>query len=128
MTRRRAQRTVLAAALGSLLFPSFFEQGFSYGQTALDNARSGAVRSRAPGRMVNAGVAQAIAFGGAARAGIPITETSRPKSFRTDALTRSITLIFEQLNQAISLFHNLLLARAGKPPVLPTKSAPIAAW
>lgn len=82
-------------------------------QTAAENARGGAVRGRAPGDMVSAGVARAIEFANAARAGVQITEVAPVSSFRTDAMVASITALFEELNQAMLIIGNLLLARSG---------------
>lgn len=85
------------------------------GQSAADNASIGAVRSRAPGNMVSAGVARAFELHDVARGGIDITETSRPISIRAQALAEAITTVFDQLNQALALLQSLILARAGEP-------------
>ena len=82
-------------------------------QTAADNARSGAVRGRTPGKMVGAGVARALEFANAGRAGVQIVEVAPASSFRTNAMVASIAALFEQLNQAMLVIGNLLLARSG---------------
>lgn len=118
---------------GVLVLPTLFALAFgatAYGQnnvagnTALENARAGAARGRAPGNMVSAGVAQAQAAANFARAGIEITETSRPTSWRTEFLVDAIETVFEQLNQAIALFSNLLVLRAGGEPGIPVDLSP----
>jgi len=83
------------------------------GRTALEAARGGAVRSRAPGNMVSAGVAAAITFSDAARAGLEITATSRETSIRDQAIADSIDIIFEQLNTLLVFLDAALQARAG---------------
>jgi len=92
-----------------------FGQSLAPAQTALDNAAAAGARS--PGNMVTAGVAQHQAFGGHVTV---ITEAGPPEvePFR-QAIVASLEILFEQLNQALLLFHNLLLARAGRPPALP---------
>lgn len=89
-------------------------QVITSGQNPLDNAA--AAGARAPGDMVIAGVAQAAAFANAGRAGVEITETTRPTSVRAQALADSIAILFEQLNQAIAAFQSLLLLRSGSSP------------
>jgi len=82
-------------------------------QTAAENA--GAARSRAPGNMVSAGVSRAFDPHEAARAGIDITETSRPTSVWAQGMAEWITDSFERLNQILDLFQDLLVSRAGAP-------------
>lgn len=89
------------------------------GQSALTNSSAGAVAFRAPGNLVIAGVARLQQQTALAQAPIEITETTPAFSIRTQLLVDSINIIFDQLNQAISLFSNLLLARAGLPPNIP---------
>lgn len=101
------------------LTPGGYAQSFPSGQTAADNARAGSVRLRDPGNMVNAGVAAAIDFSNNAQAPIEIVVTSLPTSIRAQLIADSLQIVFDELNQAIVLFHNLLLARAGKPPIIP---------
>jgi hypothetical protein len=88
------------------------------GNTALENARAGSVRGRAPGNIVTAGVARAQNAANFARGGVEITETSRPVHWRVDFLVEAINIVFEQVNQAIALFANLLAVRAGGEPVI----------
>jgi len=77
-------------------------------------------RSRAPGNLVSAGVARARAANNSGVQGFEITETDNgDPSFWTEFLTRAIPIVFGQINQAIVLFENLLLARAGQPPSIP---------
>lgn len=100
------------------------------GRTALENARGGEVRRRSPGNMVQAGVAQAEMFGRGAAIGVDVTDTEEPPSIFAELLAESITFLFEQVNEAIDMFTNLLLLRAGESPdlssltgSLPTSSA-----
>jgi hypothetical protein len=95
------------------------------GRTALENARGSAIRNpeaRTPGNLVQEGVARAREFGRGADIGVDVTETSRPPSLRAQILAESIEIVFDQLNTAITLFHNLILARGGRSPRL---SSPI---
>jgi len=104
----------------SLSTPAF-AQVMAPGMTPLEAVSSGAVRSRAPGNMVTAGVAAALALADAARGGVEITETACPTSIRAQLLADSIAAVFEQLNQLLVGFTNLLLARAGlTTPASPT--------
>ena len=89
-----------------------------------ENASPGAVALRAPGNMVRAGVARAQEFARTAAAGVEITQVERP-SVWAQALAESIATVFNQLNTGIVLFQNLLPARAGRPPVLPTTITPV---
>jgi len=68
--------------------------------------------------MVDAGVVAALNFSDRARAGVEITETEPPTSIRAQLLADVIAEVFEQINQLITLFDNLLRARAGQPPVI----------
>ena len=99
-----------------------FGQSLAPAQTALDNAAAAGTRS--PGNMVSAGVAQHQEFGGHVTV---ITEPGGPpevEPFR-QAIVASLEVLFEQLNQALLLFHNLILARAGRPPALGLKAVRI---
>lgn len=88
------------------------------GSFAHDNV-SGA-RARAPGNLVSAGVARAQLANNSGVRGFEITETAKDDlGFWGEFLTRAIPIVFEQINQAIALFENLLLARAGLPPSIP---------
>ena len=114
--RRRMRHAWELAAAGLLaLQSSSLAQIMPPGQSAAENASIGAIRSRAPGHMVGAGVARAFEPHDAARGGIDITETSRPTSIRAQALADAITIVFDQLNQALALLQNLVLVRAGEP-------------
>ena len=93
-----------------------FGQSIAGQQTALDNAADAG--SRSPGNMVTAGVAQHQAFGGHVTV---ITESGPPvpEPF-PQIIAASLEALFDQLNEALLLFHNLILARAGRPPAIPT--------
>ena len=94
------------------------------GNTALENARIGAVQGRSPGNLVAAGVAHAQAAADFAKAGIEITETSLPMSWETQFLVNAVGIVFEQLNQAITVVANLLVVRAGGTPSIPVDLIP----
>ncbi len=83
------------------------------GQTAFENASAGSIAARAPGNMVNAGLARAQDFANNAAAGVQITETGHPTSIWAQALADSITIILDQVNLAILFVRNQLLLRAG---------------
>lgn len=94
------------------------------GQHPFDNVSGGAVAARAPGNMVNAGVGRAQAAADFARGGIDIVETSRPMSPRAVFLVDAIEIIFEQLNRTLLYLGNILLQRAGLPPLVPQVTQP----
>ncbi len=106
---------VLVLAAISLFTEPVFGQAIAGAQTALEAVSGGVVRSRAPGIMVSVGVAQAISFADAARAGVVITETSRPTSRLTDLIVETLEDMFEQLNLLIIGFSAALHERAGEP-------------
>ena len=113
--RKRISFKVMAVTMLAGLAPGAWAQAQIpvWQQTAADNARGGAVSGRAPGRMVTAGVVRALEFADAGRAGVQITDVASPSSFRTNALVASIAALFEELNQAMLVIGNLLLARSG---------------
>lgn len=109
---RRLTSVSLLAVVLPLVFASHgFGQTLAPAQTALDNA--GAAGARAPGIMVGAGVAQAVSFGNHVTV---ITEQGAQTSPRAETIAASLQILFDQLNQALLLFHNLILAQAGRPP------------
>ncbi|MBI4718216.1 MAG: hypothetical protein HY763_10455 [Planctomycetes bacterium] len=99
-------------ALGAVS-PAAWGQSAFTGQTAAQNTRGGAVRSRAPGHMVSDGVARAIEFGNRAFAGVEITETEIPSSGRAQVLAAQITDLFDALNAGIQALGELIIQRAG---------------
>ena len=113
--RKRISFKVIAVTLVVGLVPGAWAKAQIpvWQQTAAENARGGAVRGRTPGNMVSAGVARALAFADASRAGVQITDIASPSSLRTNAMVASITALFEELNKAFLVIGNLLLARAG---------------
>ncbi len=86
-------------------------------QNPLRNVRASA--TRAPGNMVNAGVARTVLAANAARGIIQITEPPPGPDPKAVFLSEAVEIIFDQINQAILLFENLLRARAGLPPRVP---------
>ena len=90
-----------------------FGQNNVAGFTALENASGGAVRGRAPGNLVQAGVARTIQAANFARGVIPIVETSRPMPWQRRFLIDALDIIFEELNQAAALLGGLLVSRGG---------------
>lgn len=117
----RSRRYLLASVLAVICLV-FVNEGFGQalvgGQTALDNVAAAGARS--PGNMVGAGVAQAVNFGNHVTV---ITEQTRPTSLRAETIAASLQILFDQLNQALLLFHNLILAQAGRPPeILKTRA------
>lgn len=119
MTRSGRILSASILALTSLVFASEgFGQALVGAQTALDNV--GAAGARSPGNMVSAGVGQALNFGNHVTV---ITEQTRPTSLRAETIAASLQILFDQLNQALLLFHNLILAQAGRPPeILKTRA------
>lgn len=92
------------------------------GFTAQENSDAAGIR--APGRMVQAGIGRQQTAIVSPRFGFNITETSFPLNPRQVFLIDAIQIVFNQLNQAIVLFQNALLARAGEPPVIPPSLLP----
>ena len=74
--------------------------------------------------MVGDSLARALEAGNAARAGIEITETSRPTSPRAQFVAEAVQIILDQVNQLVVFFQNLLLVSAGLPPIVPTDILP----
>ncbi len=113
----RKQRTiaisVVALCIVCLFDARTFAQAIAPAQTALEAARGGAVRSRAPGRMVGAGVAAALTAADVARGGVVITETSRQSSRLSLLIADTVADLFDQLNLLILAFDVLLQQRAG---------------
>jgi len=96
------------------------------GQYASDNVSGGAIRARSPGNMVGAGVVRAKEAADFARGGIEIVETTTPTSPRAKFLSDAIKIIFDQLNSTLLYLGNILLQRAGLPPVVPPVTPPAA--
>lgn len=113
---RRLMSVSVLVVVFLLVFASHgFGQSLVGGQTALDNTAAAGARS--PGNMVGAGVAQHLNFGGHVTV---ITEQGASDGgLLAQTIAASLDILFEQLNQALLLFHNLLLARAGRPPAIP---------
>jgi hypothetical protein len=86
------------------------------GFPASENVGGGALSQRAPGRMVQAGVAraqEAVSLPGPA---YNITETLPTITPRTAFLVTAIQASFAALDQALTFFVDLLFRRAGLPP------------
>lgn len=113
---RRLMSISVPVAMFLLVFADHgFGQALVGGQTALDNA--GGAGARSPGNMVSAGVAQTLDFGG--HVTIITEQAATDGGLLAQTIAASLDILFEQLNQALLLFHNLLLARAGRPPAIP---------
>jgi hypothetical protein len=82
------------------------------------DSRGGAAGGRSPGLMVSDGLARARGIEPRPLAAIEITETDAT-SARSQLIADLLQTVFEDLNLAIVGFHNALLARAGRPPVIP---------
>jgi len=77
--------------------------------------------------MVGAGVVRAQEAADFARGGIEIVETTRPTSPRAVFLSDAIEIIFDQLNSTLLYLGNILLQRAGLPPLVPQVPTPTTA-
>jgi len=97
-----------AEALGQTPGPS--------AQTAADNARSGAIRTRNPGRLVQNGVARHQDFADRQSLGTVIDAPATLDPF-PGLIAEALEVVFGQINEAISAFRDLLLIRAGQSPV-----------
>ena len=113
MFAHTARRKAIAVCLIALT-TSISVQGY----TPLDNIRAGALADRSPGSMVSDGVDRAMEAAWFARNGIEITETESSTSVTAQVTTQVMATVFDQINLAIVAFHNLLLARAGRAPIV----------
>jgi len=74
--------------------------------------------SRAPGQLVNSGVARAVERADEIFARNEITATEAPEGVWGTFLPEAIEIVFEDLNNALDLLINALFIRAGaEPPV-----------
>lgn len=115
---------VLLAGFSLALGVEAYGQNNVAGSTALENARAGSVQGRAPGNLVTAGMARAQAAANWARGGIEITETSRPRPWRTDFLVDAISIIFDELNSVLTQVGLRFFRRAGGELEIPTDFTP----
>lgn len=83
-----------------------------------DTASAGAAAARAPGNMVSAGVTRALERAPQALGTIRITETARSRPI-SEVVAATLNTFFDQLNNAVLLFINLLRARDGLAPIIP---------
>jgi len=113
---KRQIRGLLVLSMGVVLL----ESSVAWGQViidtfpALDNVSANSLRARAPGNMVQAGVARAKQV---ARPDIVNTEV--PPSIKAIFLAEAIDIIFDDINNALLLVINLFRARAGIEPYIP---------
>lgn len=115
MTRKVAVAVVAVLTIGAV--DALAQVGAN--QVVRQNASGGAIRERAPGQLVQAGIARAVETNNAFLAGVEIVDEYEP-SLRAQVISESLQVVFQQVNNAIAAFHNLLLARAGRTPnVLP---------
>lgn len=92
-----------------------------------DNARGGAVRARAPGRMVSAGLARAALAQDRLLSRPEITQSlaDRPLTAWQRARVEHMQTLFTTIQQMIVAFHNVIRAQGGRPPiVVPPPSFP----
>ena len=92
------------------------------GQTASQNSRGGAVRTRNPGNLVNNGVGRHADFSDRQAMGTVITELPTEPPF-PGLIADALQVVFDQINTAITAFRNLLLIRAGQTPALSSPAA-----
>jgi len=85
------------------------------GQTAVDNSRGGAVRTRNPGRMVSDGVVRHADFADRQSLGTVISEAPVDDPL-PGLIAEALQIVFDQINEAITAFRSLLLVRAGETP------------
>jgi hypothetical protein len=106
---------VLVVSVTTLIAPSTASaQIFPAGTTALDDVSGGAIRGRAPGRLVQDGVARHVTFNDPQFSRPEITEIELPTSRRAIFLSQALESLFDQLNTAIEAFAALLQVRAGQ--------------
>ncbi len=86
--------------------------GIIAGGRPADNVSAGAVGSRAPGRMVSAGVGRAQGRLNGFFVPPTITETAPPNS-QTQFLLDAIPVLFQELNRAVFAIASAILARDG---------------
>lgn len=92
------------------------------GGTASQNLR--ATGARSPGNMVGDSLARVLGARNDGRAGVEITQTSRPTSPRAQFLAEAAQIILDQVNQLVVFFQNMLLVSAGLPPIVTTDILP----
>lgn len=115
MEQRRPTRILACFSAFALAVAAAVAQVPPSGQTAADNVRGGSVRGRNPGRMVQNGVARHQDFSDRQAAGTEITEPPTDPPF-PGLVSELLDIVFTQINEAITAFRNLLLARAGQIP------------
>lgn len=109
-----AGSTALAQTSGSSFPPALNTE-----QNPLRNVSAGALAGRSPGNLVSAGVARTLAAADFGRSIIEITEEPPGPDPKATLLADAIKTVFDQLNQALLLFENVLRIRAGLPPRVP---------
>lgn len=124
MARRNTRlTTVLVPVVAMSLSTAARAQTIIQGGSAAENVRSAG--ARAPGNMTTAGIARAQQAAQAARARVEITETpSTTPGIREMFVTELVDIMVEQINQFFIRFVNLLLERAGLPPLMLTDLLP----
>lgn len=120
MTRSTLKSIALAALVGLILVPAemaWAQAGAN--QVIRQSVRGGQVRGRAPGNLVNSALAAASTQINQRLAGVEIVDTEQ-LSVGDELLITALETAFEAVNNAIVGFHNLILLRGGRSPVLPT--------
>ncbi len=112
-------------ALSSLLLaatPTAPGQQVISGGTAFDNLSSAA--GRAPGNLVNAGVARAMEAADRGRAQPNITETVDTSAGpQARFLADAVAVFFREFNELLAFFGNQLAVRSGLSPIFETNDA-----
>jgi|GEM_PF-3742607 len=110
---------VFAVAIG-LTDVAWAQQIEPGSQAVENNASGGAIRARAPGNMVAAGLARAVEAQDRLLSRPEITDTpeSRPISVVNQARIEALQVMFTTIQQMIAAIHNAILGQAGRDSIL----------
>lgn len=86
-------------------------------QNPFRNLSAAALAARSPGNMVTAGLARRQAALNATRGIIEITDPLLGPDPKATFLSEAVDILFEQLNSTLLYLGNILLERAGFPPL-----------
>jgi len=109
----------LAAVVVVGLAPSVEAQVIISPGAIWETTGGGSAGFRAPGNMVASGIGRADAMMPNPLAPTQITETASV-SLRTQVIVANLETFFQTLNTAVVALHNIILARAGRSPVIPS--------
>ena len=119
MTRKRTIPLLLATVVIVGFASSVEAQVIISPGAVWETTGGGSAGFRAPGNMVSSGIGRAASLMPNPLAHPQITETASA-SLRTQVIVANLETFFQTLNTAIVALHNVILARAGRSPVIPS--------